>query len=168
MVSGSMASTSIGESRLVRLRPHLSSGAVDLHMRRHDRPPHPAHAKARQILRQVVVMAGIFAMGGCGGVDQEARRVTGGDPARGRQALRSYGCYSCHTIAGVPGAHGTIGPVLDRMSRRASSAGRPADLSARIQWIRDPQGIGGPTLMPNMGVSEQDARDIAAYLYTLP
>ena len=114
-----------------------------------------------------MVLIAMFAMGGCQEGDQEARAVTGGDPGRGRQALRSYGCYACHTIAGVPGAHGTIGPVLDRMSRRASSAGRPADLSARIQWIRDPQGIGGPTLMPNMGVSEQDARDIAAYLYTL-
>jgi cytochrome c len=113
-----------------------------------------------------MVLVAMFAMGGCRGAEQEARAVTGGDPARGRQALRLYGCHTCHTIAGVPGAHGMIGPVLDRMSRRASSAGRPADLSARIQWIRDPQGIGGPTVMPNMGVSEQDARDIAAYLYT--
>jgi cytochrome c len=127
-----------------------------------------ADAKIRQIFGHVMVLAAVFAMAGCGGADQQARAMTGGDPIRGRHALRSYGCYACHTIKGVPGAHGTIGPVLDRMSRRASSTGQPADLSARIQWIRDPQGIGGPTLMPNMDVSEQDARDIAAYLYTLP
>jgi mono/diheme cytochrome c family protein len=142
---------------------HYSSVA----MGRRGLPP-LAHIKTLQIFGRVMVLAAVLAMAGCGGADQEARAMTGGDPIRGRQALRSYGCYACHTIKGVPGAHGKIGPVLDRKSRRASSTGQPADVSARIQWIRDPQGIGGPTLMPNMGVSEQDARDVAAYLYTLP
>jgi cytochrome c len=125
------------------------------------------NAKAWRLAGPILVLIAMFASSGCRHLDQEARAVTGGDPARGPRAIRAYGCYGCHTIRGIPDAHGTIGPVLDHMSRRASSAGRPADVSARIQWIRDPQGIGGPTLMPDLGVTEQDARDIAAYLYTL-
>jgi cytochrome c len=160
-----MPQSSVGHSVLALLRLHSVSWPVYLRTRRQEWPPLRSGVKA-WVLRGVLVLPAILAISGCG-MDEEARRVIGGEPARGRQALRSYGCYSCHTIAGIPGAHGTIGPVLDRKSRRASSAGLPADLSARIQWIRDPQGIGGPTLMPNMGVSEQDARDIAAYLYTL-
>lgn len=40
----------------------------------------------------------------------------------------------------------------------------PANL---IRWIRDPQGVVPGNAMPDMGVTEADARDIAAYLYTL-
>jgi len=36
-----------------------------------------------------------------------------------------------------------------------------------IRWIRDPRGIEPSTAMPNMGVTEQAGRDIAAFLYTL-
>ena len=40
----------------------------------------------------------------------------------------------------------------------------PANL---VRWIRDPQGVVPGNAMPNMGVSDAEARDIAAYLYTL-
>ena len=36
-----------------------------------------------------------------------------------------------------------------------------------IAWIRDPRDLRSPTAMPTLGVAEQEARDIAAYLYTL-
>jgi cytochrome c1 len=36
-----------------------------------------------------------------------------------------------------------------------------------IRWIQNPPGIDEKTAMPNLGVTEQDARDIASYLYTL-
>lgn len=53
-------------------------------------------------------------------------------------------------------------------SRRTYVAGRlpntPANL---IDWIRDPQAIDPATAMPTIGLDEQQARDIAAYLYTL-
>jgi cytochrome c2 len=100
-------------------------------------------------------------------VDQ-AKQLTGGDPERGRWALRKYGCASCHTIPGVLGADGLVGPPLTRIASRVFLAGHlpntPANL---VRWVQHPQQFRSPTAMPEMGVSEVDARDIAAYLYTL-
>jgi cytochrome c1 len=36
-----------------------------------------------------------------------------------------------------------------------------------IAWLQNPQAIVPGNAMPNMGLSEPDARDITAYLYTL-
>lgn len=105
---------------------------------------------------------------GCSGVDETARRLTGGEPDRGRVAIRKYGCQTCHTIPGVDGADGLVGPPLDRIGSRVYLAGRlPNTPENLMRWIRDPQGIAPGTAMPDMRVSEMDGRDIAAYLYTL-
>jgi cytochrome c2 len=95
-----------------------------------------------------------------------ARRVPGGDPGRGEQAIVDYGCGACHAIPGVPGANGKVGPSLDHLAERQVIAGRlpntPTDLE---HWIQDPQGVSPGTAMPYMGVTDNDAADIAAYLY---
>ena len=97
-----------------------------------------------------------------------AANVAGGDPARGPDLIRYYGCGSCHEIPGVPGAGGMVGPPLHRIARRAYLAGvLPNTPDNMIAWIRDPHGVDEHTVMPNMGVTEPDARDIAAFLYTL-
>ncbi len=82
--------------------------------------------------------------------------------------VRQYGCETCHTIPGIRGARGLVGPSLDRIGARVYLAGALANTPENlIRWIRDPHGIDAHTAMPNLGVGEQDARDIAAYLYTL-
>ncbi|HEY0972439.1 MAG TPA: c-type cytochrome [Gemmatimonadales bacterium] len=107
---------------------------------------------------------------GQGGMNEaQAARLTGGDAQRGRDAVRRYGCGECHSIAGVPGANSLIGPPLTGIGKRAYVAGvltnTPGNL---VRWIRDPQGVDSLTAMPDMGVTEADARDIAAYLYSRP
>lgn len=105
---------------------------------------------------------------GCNSAEKTARRLTGGEPERGRTLIVSYGCPKCHTIPGVPGADGMTGPPLDRIAGRTHLAGRlPNTPENLMRWIRDPQGISPGTAMPNLHVSEKDGRDIAAYLYTL-
>ena len=95
-------------------------------------------------------------------------RVAGGDPARGERAIAAYGCGSCHVIPGVPAAEGRVGPSLADVADRAYLAGRvPNEPETLVRWIRDPQAIDSLTVMPDLGVPESDARDIAAYLYTL-
>jgi cytochrome c len=90
-----------------------------------------------------------------------------GDPARGAQLIASYGCGSCHTIAGVPGADGLVGPPLTGIGSRMYIAGRLPTSAENLQrWIRDPQAIDPGNAMPNLGVTANDARDIAAYLLT--
>lgn len=94
--------------------------------------------------------------------------VTGGSPARGKESIRRYGCGACHSIPGVAKASGQVGPPLDGIGRRAVLAGKLPNTPENLMgWIRNPQGVAPGTAMPELGVTERDARDIAAYLYTL-
>jgi len=95
--------------------------------------------------------------------------LTGGGDARlGRTDIRKYGCNTCHEISGVPGARGLIGPRLDGIGRRYYIAGElPNTPDNLMLWIEHPRQVEPHTAMPEMGVTEQDSRDIAAYLYTL-
>lgn len=94
--------------------------------------------------------------------------MTGGDPARGKAAIGRYGCGSCHTIPGIRGANGLVGPPLAGIASRAYIAGvmqnTPDNL---IQWVLDPPRVDQKTAMPKLGVADAEARDIASYLYTL-
>jgi cytochrome c len=97
-----------------------------------------------------------------------AREATGGDPNRGRVLVRQYGCGTCHDIPGVPGATGTVGPPLAKVAMRSVLAGHLGNTPANMmRWIRHPQREEPGVVMPEMGVTETDARDLAAYLYTL-
>ena len=105
---------------------------------------------------------------GCGNAKEQAARMTGGDPDRGPALIRKYGCSTCHTIPGVDGARGMIGPPLSGIASRTYLGGQlPNPPDNMLRWIEDPQSIERGTAMPNMGVSDSEARDIAAYLYTL-
>lgn len=96
------------------------------------------------------------------------QHVAGGDPARGERALVRYGCGSCHLIPGVAAAQGLTGPPLTYWADRQYVAGRVRnEPGALVRWIRDPKAIDPETAMPDLGVTDADARDMAAYLYTL-
>jgi cytochrome c2 len=104
--------------------------------------------------------------------DSEMRNtavLTGGGNARfGRDDIRKYGCNTCHHISGVPGARGLIGPPLDGIGERYYIAGELPNTPANLMlWIQHPRQVEPQTAMPEMGVTEQDSRDIASYLYTL-
>lgn len=87
------------------------------------------------------------------------------DANRGRRALRQFGCTGCHVIPGVVAADSHVGPPLERIATRAFIAGQlPNTRENLIQWIRHPQAISPGTAMPDLGVGERDARDMAAYL----
>ncbi|KRB67960.1 c-type cytochrome [Noviherbaspirillum sp. Root189] len=94
--------------------------------------------------------------------------IAGADPARGREAIVRYGCVACHAIPGIGNPGSNVGPPLRQFARRAYVGGvvpnMPTDL---VAWLIDPPAIDPRTAMPNMGVTQADARDIAAYLYTL-
>lgn len=91
-----------------------------------------------------------------------------GDATAGREAIRRYGCGSCHQIPGVRGAQGVVGPPLEEFARRKYIAGNlPNEAENLVVWIMDPQAVEPGTAMPNLLVTETDARNIAAYLATL-
>ena len=101
--------------------------------------------------------------GGMGG-----KAAASNAPERGRRALSQYACSACHTIPGVTSSHPNVGPPLAGMAGRRLIAGRLANTPDNmVQWLRHPNIIKPHTAMPDMGVSEVHARDMAAYLATL-
>ena len=100
---------------------------------------------------------------------REAAKITdGGDAVTGRKAIRAYGCNACHTIPGVTGARALVGPPLNGIADRSSLAGELPNTPANmIRWIQHPHQVEPNTLMPEMNVTEEDSRNIAAYLYLL-
>lgn len=105
--------------------------------------------------------------GGTGG-GEPYRQVAGGDADRGKAAIKSFGCGACHMIPGINAARGTVGPPLMYFGRRVYIAGEVPNTPALLmQWIQLPQSIEPKTVMPALGVTESEARDMAAYLYTL-
>jgi len=97
-----------------------------------------------------------------------AQPIPGSDAVRGREALRQFGCGTCHVIPGITGARGLTGPPLDRYARRVYVAGKwPNNPDVLVRFIVDPPAMAPRTAMPATGVSVAQARDIAAYLYSL-
>jgi cytochrome c len=95
--------------------------------------------------------------------------IPDGNPEAAPQAIERYGCGTCHAIPGIVGANGVVGPKLDDISRRSLLAGQiPNTPDNLMLWIQHPQLVRPGGDMPEMGVSETDARNIAAYLYSLP
>lgn len=92
-----------------------------------------------------------------------------GDPAAGQQAISRYGCGGCHTIPGVQGAAGNVGPNLGGVSKLPVIANTSTQMTPDnlAKWIMNPQSIKPGTTMPTLGVNQTDAQNISAYLYTL-
>lgn len=88
--------------------------------------------------------------------------------ARGRAVIASVGCGACHNIPGVAGAAGVVGPSLRDFAGRTLIAGvHVNEPEVLASWVRDAPKLSPWTAMPAMPISEQEARDVAAYLYTL-
>lgn len=100
---------------------------------------------------------------------REAQGSTGGQIARAVPLMLANGCAGCHTIDGVPGAQGLVGPTLgSSLPQKVYIAGTLQNTPANmIAWLRRSRDMQPRTAMPSTGISEQDARDIAAYLYSL-
>jgi mono/diheme cytochrome c family protein len=87
------------------------------------------------------------------------------DPERGKTAIQQYACATCHRIPGIVGANAPVGPPLDGFANRTMLAGRlPNDGGNLARWLRQPQTLKPGSAMPDLGLTERDARDIAAYL----
>jgi cytochrome c2 len=90
-----------------------------------------------------------------------------GDPVRGGELVVRYGCPACHIIPDMA-PRGLIGPTLGNIGARSYIAGRfPNRPIEMAQWIQHPQAMKPGTSMPDLGVTQHDADDIAAYLATL-
>jgi mono/diheme cytochrome c family protein len=90
------------------------------------------------------------------------------DAKRGKRALEQYGCIGCHEIPGLVGPEARLGPPLHGIASRTMLGGvLPNSFDNMVLWLRAPQAFSPHTAMPMLGVTERDARDMAAHLGTL-
>jgi len=112
-----------------------------------------------------LVLLGVITMAGC---TEAGATVAGGNAVRGKRLLYAYDCGSCHVIPGVAEANGTLGPPLGGIGSRYYVAGLLENTPENLKrWIREPQQVEPGGAMPNLGVTVEQAGDMAAYLYTL-
>ncbi len=81
--------------------------------------------------------------------------VTAEDIQRGREVYQARGCFSCHTTGEGPG--GVVGPDLTTVEERM----KPGAI-----WfhIRKPHAVGPYSAEPDYGMTDDEARVLAAYL----
>lgn len=107
----------------------------------------------------------LLPLAACGEAEAPHLSVPGGDADRGRAHVVRYGCAACHEIPGM-GASGRVGPPLRDFAARGYIGGvLPNWPQNLVAWIVDPPAFAPGTAMPDLGVSREEARDIAAFLY---
>jgi cytochrome c2 len=108
------------------------------------------------------------ALSGCGKSSAAGPDNFNGDPQRGAELVNSYGCGGCHDIPGIANADGNVGPPLQRIGTRTYIAGFLQNSPDNMAfWIQEPQRVLPGNAMPRMNIPQKDARDIAAFMYTL-
>jgi cytochrome c len=119
-------------------------------------------------LAWAVIAAGTVLLAGCTKEEDMPTPVAGGHASIGKRLIAQYQCGACHVIPNVPGAGGEAGPSLEHIGHLSYIAGGIPNQPARmVAWLRDPPAQKPGTTMPALGVSEAEARHMAAYLYTL-
>jgi len=124
--------------------------------------------------RRVIALAALclpLLLAGCNeGAETRSYVVaTGGDPQHGKQLIQDYGCGACHVVPGVHAARGLVGPPLYFLGQRTMIAGELSNSPGNLaRWIQHPRLVEPKTAMPDLGLTEDQAYDIAAYLYSLP
>ena len=106
-----------------------------------------------------------------------ARRAAGKDPsaagaapdpayAAGEKLFQAKGCVGCHSLNAVNAPKGMIGPNLANVGARtfigAGSFRNNDETLAR--WIQNPQAMKKGVLMPNLGVTPEEAKSLVAFL----
>lgn len=163
-----LAAGLLGSSVASRVRPSAPG--------RDDEPPSRSHQVPTARFEIAILAAcGLVAAGYLLWTEYRARAqgravavaLTGGDPDRAPALLIRYGCAGCHTIPGVPGANGKVAAPLAGLRARVYVAGvLPNTADNLIAWIVDPPAFSPRTAMPVTGITEEETRDVAAYLYT--
>jgi cytochrome c len=123
-----------------------------------------------RLANAIAFIAAVILVGGCAGGHMlpgynVMPRI---DAVQGKQVIEQFKCGSCHTIPGIRSANGVFGPPLMEFGKRSYIAGNFPNAPAILtRWIMDPPAMKPKTAMPFLGISEDQARDAAAYLETL-
>jgi len=90
-----------------------------------------------------------------------------GDAAEGKSVFARSACVGCHTIRGV--SAGALGPDLSHFgSRELFGAGLwPTTVDNVVAWLKDPPALKPGSRMPNLHLSDAEAKALAVYLTSL-
>ena len=117
---------------------------------------------------RVVLLAASLAVPACDGPPDIAPRIESANPDRGRLLAVSKGCASCHNFPDVRWPRGGLGPPLAGFADQGLIAGRlPNQPGYLMRFIRDAPAFVPQGAMPATPMSDQDAKDVTAYLLTL-
>ena len=92
-----------------------------------------------------------------------------GNAARGKELVAQYGCNVCHAVPGIDGPQGALGPSLAGVASRPTiSLGKVQNTPENlVKYVQEPASLNPQSSMPPIGLTEADAKDVAAYLLTL-
>jgi cytochrome c oxidase subunit 2 len=88
--------------------------------------------------------------------------------AQGQTLFQQKGCVGCHSLVALNAPPGLIGPNLTDVGAHSwIAAGTLKNTDENLaRWIRTPQTVKPGALMPNLGVSEAEAKALVAFLRT--
>jgi cytochrome c2 len=115
----------------------------------------------------VLALLALAFVSGCSKKPPSSEPLTGGNPRVGQRLIARYGCAACHQIKGIANADSRVGPSLKEI-RNSSYVGGvlPNSADNLMKWLVHPRAVSPTTAMPELGVSQAEARDMAAYLYS--
>lgn len=126
------------------------------------------HGDRRRALTGWAMVLGVLVAGCSATPLVRSQQVSGGEAQLGQALLTDYGCVSCHTIPGVRAEPAWVGPPLDHWGKRSYIAGNLVNNEDNlVRWLADPQDVEPGTAMPDLDVTESDARNMAAYLLSI-
>jgi cytochrome c2 len=109
-----------------------------------------------------------FSLVACDGPPDRTPTLSDADAATGRRLVAEKGCVACHTFPDVRWPRGGLGPSLHDFARQGLIAGRlPNQPGVLMQFVRNAPGLVPGSAMPAITMSDQEARDVTAYLLTL-
>jgi cytochrome c2 len=121
-------------------------------------------------------LAAALAMASVQSVSSAAFAQTDPEIQQGMSVIQKHRCGGCHTIPGIPGANGNIGPDLGPngdippvSARNPMASGLVPNNSAddMVAWLVNPPALKPGTLMPNLGLTDEEAALATAYLYAI-
>lgn len=113
-------------------------------------------------------MLACFSLVACDGPPDRTPTLGDASTAAGRRLVADKGCVACHTFPDVKWPRGGLGPSLQDFGRQGLIAGRlPNQPGVLMQFVRNAPALVPGTAMPAVSMTDQEARDVTAYLLTL-
>lgn len=109
-----------------------------------------------------------FMLVACDGPPDRTPTLSEASAEAGLRLVTEKGCVACHTFPDVKWPRGGLGPSLQGFARQGLIAGQlPNQPGVLMQFVRNAPGLLPGTAMPAITMTDQEARDVTAYLLTL-